>query len=132
MRLNEFNSLALLIAADPKCLVGTSYPSTVNDQAAIQQVAGHIGIYFKTYSITSVAPRRVRAFETAGRVMLEVSEGFSMSRHELGTTTIQNFRSSVLIMKAEKHWVMWMVASANDDQFEKLRASKVFFDAVPH
>jgi hypothetical protein len=132
MRLNEFNSLALLIAADPKCLAGASYPSSVNDQAAIQHVAGNLGTYFKTYSTTSVTPRRVRAFESAGRVMLEVSEGFKVSRHELGTTKIQNIRSSVLIMKAEKHWVMWMFASAIDDEFEKLRASRIFFDAVPH
>lgn len=131
MRLNEFNPLALVIAADPKCLAGASFPSTIKDKAAIQQIASHLGIYFKTYSISSPEPPRVRAFENAGRVMMEVSEGFSISRHELGNTTIQNIRSSVMIMKADKYWVMWMFASGDDVQFDKLRATKVFFDAGP-
>jgi hypothetical protein len=131
MRLNEFNSLALLIVADPNCLGGGSFPSTVKDQAAIQQIASHLGIYFKTSTITSLGTPRVHAFENAGRVMLEVSERFSIYRHEPGTTTFQSIRSSVMIMKAEKYWVMWMFASADDVRLEKLRATKIFFEAGP-
>jgi hypothetical protein len=129
MLLNEFNSLALLIAADPKCLAGASFPSTVKDKAAIQQIASHLGVYFKTDGTTTPTEPVVRAFENEGRVMLEVSQRFSLYRHELGNTKLQHIRSSVMIMKAEKYWIMWMFASADDVQFDKLRATKIFFDA---
>jgi|HubBroStandDraft_6_1064221.scaffolds.fasta_scaffold391880_2 hypothetical protein len=132
MHVNEVNSLALLIAADPNCLAGASFPRTVKDQAAIQQIANHLGTYFKTSTTTSQGPIQIRAFENAGRIMLEVSERFSINRHEPGTTTVQHIRSSVLIMKAEKYWVMWMFASGDDGQLEKLRGTKMFFDAEPH
>lgn len=128
MQLNEFNSLALLIAADPKCLGGIPFPDTVKDQPAIQQIASHLGVYFKTSTTTPLGPPRVRAFENAGRIMLEVTEGFSIYRHEPGTSTVQRIRSSVLVVKAERYWIMWMFASADDVQFEKLRATRIFFD----
>src|SRR4029077_10781010 len=61
MRLNEFNSQAFLVPADPGCLPGTSFPSGVGDREAIQRIAGHLGIFFKASATTSTAPVRVRA-----------------------------------------------------------------------
>jgi hypothetical protein len=130
MRLNEFNPEAFLVVADPRCLPGASFPSNVKDREAIQRIAGHLGIYFKTSDATSMAPPRVRAFDNGGRVMLEVSQSFSISRHEAGNTTLQNIQSSLWIMKAENYWVMLMFASADDAQLQKLRATRVFFDSA--
>jgi len=129
MRLNEFNPQAFLVAADPRCLPGASFPRDVKDREAIQRIAGHLGIYFKASSTTSTAAPRVRAFDNAGRVMLEVSQPFFISQHEAGSTTLQNIQSSFWIMKAENYWVMLMFASADDAQLQKLKTTKVFFDS---
>jgi hypothetical protein len=131
MRVNGFNPMAFLIAADPKCAPSITFPSTVNDHEAIQRITSQLGIYFKTSTISARSPTRIRAFDNGGRVMLETSQSFSISTHQPGRDTFQNIRSSVLTMKAGEYWVMWMFASDDDVQLDKLRASKIFFDAAP-
>jgi hypothetical protein len=130
MRVTEFIPMAFLIVADPGCLPGVSFPNDVKDAEAIRRIAGNLGTYFKVSSVNSPSVPRVRAFNNAGRVMLEVSQPYTIYSHEPGTSTVQNVRSSIWIMKAEKYWLMLMFASADDAQLEKLRAtSKVFFDS---
>jgi hypothetical protein len=66
MRSNGFNPLAFLIAADPKCVPGVAFPSSVKDHEAIQRIANQLGVFFKTSSVTSRSPSRIRAFDNAG------------------------------------------------------------------
>lgn len=130
MRLTEFIPLAFLIVADPGCSPGVSFPRDVKDGEAIRRIAGRLGTYFKVSSVSSPLVPRVRAFDNAGRVMLEVSQPYTIYSHQLGTTTVQNVRSSIWIMKVERYWLMLMFASADDVQMEKLRTTtKVFFDS---
>jgi hypothetical protein len=131
MRSVVFNPQALLIAADPKCAPGVSFPSTVKDREAIQRIANQLWIYFKTPAIMSKNPARVRVFENAGRVMLEISQSFISSTDELGTSTVQDFSSSVLLMQARDYWVMWMFMADGEIELDQLRATKIFFDAAP-
>jgi hypothetical protein len=131
MRSNGFNPLAFLIAADPKCAPGVTFPSTAKDHEAIQRIANQLGIYFQTSTITSRSPARIRAFDNGGRLMLEISQSFWISIHEPGGTTSQNIRSSILLMQAGEYWVMWMFAGSDDVQLNELRATKIFFDAGP-
>jgi hypothetical protein len=131
MRLNSFGPLAFLIAADPKCIPGVSFPSTAKDHEAIQRIVSQLGVYFKTLPINSNGSPHIRAFDNGGRVMLEVSNSFSMSTHEPGSDTFRTVRSSILVMQARDYWVMWMFASDNDTQLNQLRATKIFFDAAP-
>jgi hypothetical protein len=131
MRSIEFNPQAFLIAADPKCAPGVSFPSTVKDREAIQRIADQLGIYFKTPAIMSKNPARVRVFENAGRVMLEISQSFISSTHELGTSTVRDFSSSVLLMQARDYWIMWMFMADGDTQLDQMRATKIFFDSAP-
>lgn len=128
MRTNGLNPMGFLIAADPKCVPGVVFPSTVKDQEAIQRITSQLGIYFKTSTITSRSPTRIRAFDNGGRVMLEASQSFSIVTHQPGRDTLQNIRSAILLMQAGEYWVMWMFASDDDVQLAKLRASKIFFD----
>ena len=129
MRTNELNAFAFLIVADPRCAPGVAFPSTVKDQAAIQSIANHLGIYFQTSGITSRSPARIRAFDNAGRVMLEISQSLWISTREPGSATSQSIRSSVLAMQAGDYWVLWMFAASDEARMNQLRASKIFFDA---
>lgn len=129
MRMTRFNPLALLIAADPACLPGTSFPSNVKDRDAIQKIVGNLGIYFKVSNTNSARATRIRAFDNAGRVMLEVSQPFYVSSYQPGTTTFQRIRSSIWILKDENYWLMLLFASDDDAQLDKLRATRVFFDS---
>jgi hypothetical protein len=131
MRLNQFNPAALLIAADPRCAPGVVFPSSVKDQVAIQEIVKHLGIFFKTLPITSRGPAQIRSFDNGGRVLLEVSQAFSVYSHDPGSATAQNIRSSTLIMQAGKYWVMCTFVSSDDVELEHLRATKFFFDPVP-
>ncbi len=132
MRLNQFNPFAFLIAADPKCAPGVTFPKTVKDNEAIQRIASALGVYFKTADVTSRSSTRIRAFNNDGRVMLEISQSFSITTREPGRTTFfHNIRSSVLLMQASEYWVMLMFASDDDVQLEKLRATKIFLDGGP-
>jgi hypothetical protein len=60
--------------------------------------------------------------------MVEISQSFITSTHEPGSTTVQNISSSILVMRAHDSWVMWMFASADDAQLDRLKATKIFFD----
>jgi|SRR5579863_308988 len=131
MRSIEFNPQALLIAADPKCAPGVSFPRTVKDREAIQRIASQLAIYFKTPAVMSKNRARIRVFENAGRVMLEISQSFISSTHELDTSTFRDFRSSVLLMQAHDYWIMWMFMTDDDVQLDQMRATKIFFDAAP-
>jgi hypothetical protein len=130
MRTAGFNSSAFLIAADPQCSPGVKFPENAKDNDAIKKVASRLGTYLKMPNITSQSPAHIRAFEYSGRVIMEVSQSFNVYTHEPGSQTVQNVRSSVLIMPANGYWVMCMFASDDDLHLDKLRATKFFFDTV--
>ena len=131
MRPNGFNPLAFLIAADPKCAPGVVFPATVKDREAIQRIATNLGIYFKTPSVTHRGPAHIRAFDNAGRVILEISQSFTFYTHEPGTETLQTVSSSILVTQVRDYWIMWMFMGDSDAQLVQLRATKIFFDAAP-
>lgn len=128
MRSNGLNPFAYLIAANPKCTPDVTFPKTVKDHEATQKVVGQLGRYFKTSYVTSRSPVRIRAFDNAGRVMLEASQSLWISTHEPGSRTDRNVHTSILIMQAGEYWVMWMFAGGDDMQLNELRATKIFFD----
>jgi hypothetical protein len=128
MRLNGFNPLAFLIAADPKCTPGISFPRTVKDHEAIQRVASHLGTYFKTLHIISNGPTRIRSFDNGGRVMLEISQSFRFFIDEPGNGSIQKASTSAVVMQVRDYWVMWMFMGDSDSQLDLLKASKIYFD----
>jgi len=131
MRLDRFNSVALVIAVDPGCLPGVNFPASVEDRQAIQRIAGAITIYFKTPSMNATGPAKVRAFNNAGRVMLEISQPFSLLENAPRNAATDNLRTSLLLMQAGDYWVIWMFASDSDATLEKLRATKIFFNDTP-
>lgn len=125
------NASAILIAADPKCL-NSPFPATAKDQAAIQQVAGSIGIYFKSPGARGIGSPRIRAFEDAGRLILEVSQQYGLSNlPSEGSSSYKTIYTSIMIMKARKYWLMWMYASSDPGKLDILRKSKVYFDGPP-
>jgi hypothetical protein len=126
MRLSRFNPLAFLIAADPTCAPGVVFPRTVKDNEAIRRIAGQWGTYFKLSGIVSRTPARIRAFDLAGRVMVQISQSFITSTHEPGSTTVQKISSSILVMRAHDYWVMWMFASADDAQLGRVESNQDF------
>jgi hypothetical protein len=132
MRMGGVDSpLAYVVAADPKCAPGVSFPTTVKDHEAIQRIASQLGIYFKSLPVLSKSPAHIRAFENAGRVMLEISQSYTFYLHEPGNSRAPSIDSSVLAMQAHDYWVMWMFIGEGDTELDQMRASKIFFDAPP-
>jgi hypothetical protein len=61
--------------------------------------------------------------------MIEISQALDISIHEPARTTTQNIHTSLLLMQAGHYLVVWRFASDTDYNLEKLRATKIFFDA---
>jgi len=127
MHVNYFNPFALVIAADPQCMAGTSFPSTVKDRDSIQRIALHLDVYFKTTSITPLEPSRIRPFDWGGHVVFETAGRFRVTTHMLATTTTKEILTSTLVMSAGKYWVMCMFVGGDDAQLNLLKSTKVFF-----
>jgi len=121
----QFNSMVLLIAVDPKCAPGSRFPKGVDDREAIQQIARQTVQYFMTATMSSTEPARVRAFNNAGRIMVEISESFTVSLS--GQTDPTNILSSMLMMQAGDYWVIWMFAAKDKTELAELRNTKIFF-----
>jgi hypothetical protein len=126
-KVGQFNSRVLLMAVDPKCAPDSVFPKTVDDREAMQRIAKQIVQYFKIGAKSSTEPARVRAFNNAGRIMVEISQSFTVSDPaESETATIL---SSTLLMQAGDYWVMWMFAAHDKKELEELLNTKIFFDA---
>jgi hypothetical protein len=131
MQVNGFDSSVFLMAVDPKCAPGVSFPATVKDHEGIQRSLKQILSHLKVSTVTSKKPIRIRAVDNAGRVILEISQLLNISISERGGTTTQNIYTSLLLMQAGQYWVLWWVASDTDYNLERLRTTKIFFDAEP-
>lgn len=131
IRLNRFNPLALVTAIDPKCAPDMKYPDSVDNRQAIQQISGALAGYFKTSSMTPTGPARVRAFNNAGRVMLEISQPFSLLVNAAGNSSTYYLRTSLLLMNSGNYWLVWTFASDDDMDMATLRSTKIFFNDMP-
>jgi hypothetical protein len=122
----QFNSMALLVVADPKCAAGSRFPKTVDDHEAVQQVAKQIVEYFRIVpTATAGGPARVRAFNNAGRVMIEISQSFTM---DAPASPQPDILSSISLIQDGDYWVLWMFAAGSKGELDELRRSKIFFD----
>jgi hypothetical protein len=122
----RFNSRALLIVADPKCAPGSSFPKAVDDREALQQIARQIVQSFRIAPKSTPGPARVRAFNNAGRIMVEVSQSFTVDAP--GQSDPATILSSTSLVQAGDYWVIWMFAAGDKGELEELRNSKIFFD----
>jgi hypothetical protein len=131
MRVSDLNPFVLMIAADPKCAPGVTFPSTVKDRPAIDRIISQLPTYFRTAAVSTRSPAQIRAYDNAGQVILEVSQRLRIDRHEPGTYTVQDIHTSVFLAQADKYWLMWMFVGSDDGQLARLRATKIFFAAAP-
>ncbi len=129
MLLNSFDPMALLIAVDPNCFPAIPYPQSSADHETAQRSASQILSHLQTSGSVVRAPARVRAFDNGGRVMLEVSRPLSISTKEASLTTLRNVERSLLVMPARGYWVIWIFVSGDDADMDRLKATKIFFDA---
>jgi hypothetical protein len=132
MKVDRFNPAVLLVAADPNCATGITFPDSIKDHDAIQRITNRALSYFHPSGTASAGPARVRAFDNAGRVMLEISRSISFSTNETGNSTFySNIHFSMLLMQAKQYWVMWMFVTDDDAELSRLRATKIFFNQTP-
>jgi hypothetical protein len=131
MPVSGFDSSVFLMAIDPTCLPDVSFPTSIKDRESIQRIAKQIVSHLKTTTVVSTGPVQLRAFDSAGRVMLEIKQFFHISIREPARTTTQSFYSSMLLMQGGRYWVLWRFVADTDYNLEKLRETKIFFDGVP-
>jgi len=129
MRLNGFDSSVFLMAVDPNCVPGVTFPTSVKDHEAIQRIAKLVVSHLKMSAVTDRGPVQLRAFDNAGRVMLAISEAFDIFISEPAGSTTQNIHTSTLLMQAGQYWILWRFAADTDYNLKKLEATKIFFDA---
>jgi len=131
MALSGFDPMALIIAIDPTCFPEISFPKSTKEREAIQRAAGQILSHLQTPGEVVRAPARVRAFDNAGRVMLDISRPLSITTREvtLGSrATIRNVDRSVLILPTGNYWVAWIFVTGDDVDMDYLKATKIFLD----
>jgi len=122
----KVNPIVVLLAADPDCTPETTFPKSIDDREAIQQIAKQVVRYFKTSTASPSDAARVRAFRNADRIMIEVSQAFTTKGREQ-SDEIMVF-SSILVMQINDYWVIWMFASGDQKELEDLRKTRIFFD----
>jgi hypothetical protein len=128
---NSFDPLALVVAVDPTCFPEITLPRSVTDHDAVQKAAAQVLQHLDAAGSVVRAPARVRAFDNAGTIMLEVSRPLSLTTREvrLGRiTTLRNVDRSVLMMQAGDYWVVWIFVSEEAADMDKLKATKIFLD----
>lgn len=130
MQTNEYDPMASLIAVDAECLPGTAFPVSANDHGQIQSVADQVIIHLRPPTLLSKTLAQIRAFNNGGRVMLEISRSLTLDTTSPQRRNVQNIKSSMLVMQAKQYWVIWTFACADDRNLDKMRASKIYFDAV--
>jgi hypothetical protein len=117
MKLNSFDPMALVIAADPTCFREITYPKSVKEREAIQKSASQFLSHLQAPGSVVRGAARVRAFDNAGKVMLEISRPLSITTREVtfaSITTIQNVNRSILTMPVNGYWVIWIFVSGDD------------------
>ncbi|MGB8064354.1 MAG: hypothetical protein WCF26_20870 [Candidatus Sulfotelmatobacter sp.] len=133
MKLNSFDPMALMIAVDPECFPEITLPKSATERDLVQKAAAQVLRHLDTPGSVVRAQARVRAFDNAGRVMLEISRPLSMTTREvsLGSlTTIRNVNRSVLLLPAGGYWAVWIFVSGDDVDMDTLKTTKIFFDAA--
>jgi hypothetical protein len=131
MRTNGFNPFVLLIVADPQCITGSTSPSSVKDQDAIQRIASHLGLYFETLNRGAMERPRILAFENSGRVILEISARYRLTTFNPGTVTYIDVTTSTVVIPVGKYWLVSMFAGGDDAQLAWLRTTRMLFDSPP-
>lgn len=126
-RLGQFNSKILLAVVDPNCAPGSRFPRTVDDREAIQQIARLVVQYFRTSVMSPAAPARVRAFNSAGRTTIEISQAFAVPAP--GQPDPVAVFYSTLVTEIDDCWVIWIFSAGDKKELEELRNTKIFFDA---
>jgi hypothetical protein len=122
----QFNPMVSLIAADPKCVSPSRFPKSIEDHDSVQRIARDTAAYFRTADSIPLAPARVRAFNNANRVMIDVSRSYGLPVP--GEPAPLTVFSSMLIMETGDYWVIWIFAAGDKAELEELRTTKVFVD----
>jgi hypothetical protein len=123
--------MVVLIAADPTCISASGFPKSAVDRDSILRVAHDTAAYFTTADSKPTGPARVRTFNNANRIMIDVSRSFTLAPPAQPPVSVF---SSMLIMEAGDYWVVWIFAAGDKTGLEELRSTKVFFDdlVAPH
>ncbi len=122
----QFNPMVILIAADRRCISTSRFPESVEDRNIVQQIAHDIMEYFRREDSIAISPATIRAFENTHRVMIDISQNFSLSVP--GQSTPLTVLSSMLVMESGDYWVIWMFAAGNKNDLNELRATKIFLN----
>ncbi len=122
----RFNPMALVIAADPRCISESSFPKSIEDRNSAQQIARDVLAYFRTAELVPTAAARVRAFNNANRTMIEISQPSSLQSMKLSAPVSISY--SLLMMESAGYWVIWRFAADSETQLQELKRTKVFFD----
>ena len=96
----EFNPMVLLLAMDSACISRTSFPKGVEEHGTVQQIATQTIDYFRTDRQIPTGPARVRAFSNAGRLMIDISQSFTLT--EPGQAVPMTTLSSILAVRESK------------------------------
>jgi hypothetical protein len=121
--------MAVVVAVDPACLPNATFPQSPNDQKATRRVADQVLDHIQTPRLAWKSASKVHPFEYAGRVIIELSQSFTIAIREPGGGGLQRVISSVAVAPVGKYWVVWIFVAANDADLGVLKGSRIFFDA---
>ena len=124
----QFNPMIVLLAADRRCISTSGFPKSADDRETVQEIARDAVAYFKHQGSSPAGPARVRAFENAHNVMIDISQNFDLSIP--GQTATLSVFSSMLIMQSGEYWVIWMFGAGDQTELDELRKTKIFLNDV--
>jgi hypothetical protein len=121
----EYNPFIVVIALDSACSPGAHFPSSKDDQGAIQETARQVMHAFKGTPFVYEENSTVRVFVVQGHVMLEFLGTFRTNSP--GTDTPTDIYTSIDVTQLNGYWVTWAFASGSPSGLQEMKSTKIAF-----
>lgn len=125
----RFNSIAMLLAIDPACFSGTTFPRSLEEKDKIRKVVNKIVKPFSDTPFISPYDNMVHPFGSQGRVIIELTGALIINAYEGQPAAKKEplrVHTSFTFTESTGYWVAWAFL-ADDSSTEELKNVKVVF-----
>jgi len=106
--------LLFIGAADPGCFKGHSFPTSLDDAAAVEDIE----TAFSDDQLFSGEKKKIRAYQEQGHVVLEMTGPIGNPAQMYGT---------IRLASAGDYWLFWMLVSDSEEELGALKGLRTTF-----
>jgi hypothetical protein len=126
----KFTSVAALLAVDPECLSGGTFPQSVEEKDKIEKVAKRTTKAFADTPFISPFHTDVYPFTLQGRVVIQLTGALIINANAVENHAAPKeplrINTSFTLTESNGYWIAW-VYTADDPSAEELKKATVVF-----